>query len=147
MGILKDFDCSRVAREKTVEGTSDYNLVRPGMAYDGVCRKAGCRANGHMVVCNRGTGNHLVNDDITMNRIVCPICSMPFEMREIILYQCRADVTVHAREEQTSTLVAQGDEIVKIGSRVGAPIFESCLVTINTSALGITKSGKGCVVM
>ena len=141
MGVLKDFDCSKVAKEQATLGEGDYNIIKPGMSYCGFCTKHDCRAFRKNVVVNRGKGNHLVNDDIISGLLKCPACATAFELSYVALYQCKATVTVHLQQEEKSEFVAEKSEIVKLGSKVGANVFEGGLLTIDV------KTSTDCVVM
>ena len=131
MGVLKDFDCSKVKRDQAVEGDSEFTLIRPGMSYCGFCPNRQCRVGNTNVVLNRGPGNHLVNDDIVSGVIRCPACHSPFELQYIALFQCSATVTAHLAQEEKSTFKAEGNEIVKLGARAGAPVFQNGLLTVD----------------
>jgi uncharacterized protein (UPF0212 family) len=142
MGVLKDFDCSKVDKEQAVDGGDcDYNIIKPGMSYCGFCTKNVCRAFRKNIVVNRGKGNHLVNDDVMSGVLKCPACATPFELKYVALYQCKATMTVHLQQEETTAFVAEKNEIVKLGSKVGANVFEGGLLTIDV------KVDKECVVM
>lgn len=124
MGLLKQFDTSVRRRDTVVEGNTPYNIIQPGLSYSGVCRNPKCSpAKGKTVICNRGFGNFLVNDDISLNTIICPMCSSPFELESIGLFQCRAECIIHAHQEQRELFVAKGLEIVKIGKKADSKAF------------------------
>jgi hypothetical protein len=115
MGVLKNFDTSTVRRELATTGDTDYNVVTPGLSYCGYCAHPHCRARTHLVVVNRGIGDHLVNDDIMSEVIKCPVCAKAVALEHISLYQCKATVTIHSHAEETSNFEATGSEIVKLG--------------------------------
>lgn len=117
MGVLKSFDCSVVDRAQAMTGTDSYNVIKPGMSYGAFCKSAGCRAQNHLVVVNRGPGSHLINDDIMSGALKCPVCSKEVELAHVMLYQCTATVTVHKQQEERSTFTAKNSEIVKVGVR------------------------------
>lgn len=142
MGVLKDFDCSKVNRDTTVEGTTAWRIIRPGLAYCGYCRNRTCPAGNQNVVCNRGPGIHVVNDDLVSGVVKCPSCSSPVEMEYISIFQCTAVVTILSQEEQRTELKATGEEIVKIGRRAGLPMFDNSLMTIEAKA----SRSRDCVV-
>lgn len=144
MGVLKDFNTSKVSHSKAVDGVSKYSVVQPGMAYRGSCRSRGCPGNGHLVICNRGLGNHLINDDIVSEIPKCPCCKAVFVVEDVLLFQCKATVRVHAQTEEISSLVARGDDIVVIGQRTKdeALFSNQRLVTIEA-----TGSSTDCCVM
>ena len=94
MGLLKDFDCNTVKHDKAVEGREKHRIIEPGLSYYGVCKNKACEAHDKTVVCNRGFGCHLVNDDIASGVVVCPCCRQPFTMQHVSLFECKATVTV-----------------------------------------------------
>eukprot|EP00755_Sulcionema_specki_P025758 Sspe_Gene.84031::Locus_55162_Transcript_1_1_Confidence_1.000_Length_616::g.84031::m.84031 len=143
MGVLKDFDCSKVQHSKTVEGTTDYNIINPGVSYSGFCGNDKCVAYKKGVVCNRGYGSHLVNDDIMSGQVKCPKCSMEFPMRHVCLYRCKATVTILDHEEQQESYVVKGDDIVKLGSKKDEKINPHALMSIEATS----TSRPDCAVM
>lgn len=131
MGVLKDFDCKAVKKDRAVEGNHPWSLIQPGLAYCGLCRTNNCPAFKHVVVANRGRGDHLVNDDIISGAVRCPSCATPFQLEFIALYQCKAVVTLHAQVEETASYEASGDDLIKLGTRAGqGPVFEGALLSI-----------------
>lgn len=131
MGILKDFDCSTIQKDQAVDGVHKYNIIEPGLSYCGCCRNKSCEAFRKLVVCNRGAGTHVVNDDLVSGIVKCPLCQSAVEMDYVALYRCSATVTVLSQNEETMVLRARGSEIVKLGKRVGGPVFESALLTVD----------------
>jgi hypothetical protein len=141
MGVLKDFDCSKVSKDQAIEGKDDFCTIQRGLSYCGHCPNSKCRAFRKLVVLNRGPGHHLVNDDIVSGIVRCPACQSPFEMKFLGLYQCKAVVTVHLREEQKTTFEAKGSEIVKLGCRnEGSAMFENGLLSVEA------KLDSGCCI-
>lgn len=131
MGLLKDFDCSNVKREQATAGNEAYNVIRPGMSYVGICRNPNCKeAFQKTVVCNKGGGQHLVNDDLVNNVITCPMCKQPILFQHISLFRCKADVIVHSHNEEVTPFEAKGDEIIKIGKKVGGEAFDHYLMSV-----------------
>lgn len=142
MGALKDLDLSRVNKEKTVAGSSPYNTIRPGMAYAGICKTPSCIGSGQLVLNNRGHGSHLVNDDLMMGAVRCPCCNAPFELEFIALFECTAVITHHRAQEEHQTLIAKGDDLIKLGCKANAfTAVENGLLTIES------KSNDKCSIM
>ncbi|CUG88745.1 Hypothetical protein, putative [Bodo saltans] len=149
MGVLKDFNTSTVSHSKAVSGVSKFSIVQPGMAYRGTCRTRGCEGHGHSVICNRGHGNHLINDDIVNDIPKCPCCQAVFTVEDVLLFMCNAKVTVHTQTEEVSSLMARGDDIVVLGQRTKneALFSNQRLVTIDTTGVGRGGGGGGCSIM
>ena len=143
MGVLKDFDCTVIRKDQAVEvGSEKYNIINPGLSYLGICRERGCEALGRSVVCNRGHGSHLVNEDIMMENVKCPCCRKPFVMETIALFCCTATVVAHHQQEETTAVEAKGMEIVKFGAKNSQKLnLQGVLVTVTTKAHG---TGSGC---
>jgi hypothetical protein len=146
MGVLKDFNTSTVSHSKAVSGASSYSMVQPGMSYRGVCRTRGCEGSSHSVICNRGHGNHLINDDIMNDVPKCPCCRVVFSVDDVLLFMCNAKVTVHTQTEEVTSLIARGDDIVVLGQRTkNEALFSSQrLVTIDATSAG---GSSGCSIM
>eukprot|EP01062_Namystynia_karyoxenos_P023058 TRINITY_DN18874_c3_g1_i3.p2 TRINITY_DN18874_c3_g1~~TRINITY_DN18874_c3_g1_i3.p2 ORF type:complete len:147 (+),score=59.71 TRINITY_DN18874_c3_g1_i3:171-611(+) len=145
MGVLKDFDVNKVERSTVVDAQTDYNIIRSGCSYAGFCGNASCPANKKYVVCNRGYGSFLVNDDVMSAVPKCPRCKSTFELRNVCLFQCRATVTIHDHQEQTATYKVQGEEVVKLGSKMDLKINPHALMSIETKPL--SAGGRGdCVI-
>lgn len=141
--MLKSFDCSVVERTKAVAGTNDHCLIQPGMSYSGVCRQPGCSVRNQLVVCNRGGGHHLVNDDIITERLKCPLCRKSFDLQHIMLFACDATVVVHSTPEERTQFSAKGDDVVKIGVPVGTRLSENGGYLLSVDC----KTSSGCAVM
>ncbi|KAJ9443714.1 hypothetical protein DIPPA_15547 [Diplonema papillatum] len=142
MGVLKDFDCNTVKNEKTVVATdNDFRIVRSGLSYSGVCKNDQCTAKGQGVVCNRGHGTFVVNDDIMSGLVKCPKCGHDFEMQAVNLYQCDAVVKVLDHTEEVQTYKPRHDDIVKLGSRKTLTIQPQALLCIDV------RQPKQCAVM
>lgn len=142
MGVLKDFDCSNIQHETAGRDPSSYNVIRAGMSYSGYCRNPNCKDGFQkMVVCNRGHGHHLINDDILNDVIKCPCCSKKVNLDHISLFRCKAKMIVHSTEDEEQKFEATGDQIVKIGSKVGEAAFENYLMSIIVE----TPKSEGCV--
>ena len=143
MGLLKDFDCSNVQHDMAGHDPSSHNVIRTGMSYSGYCRNPTCKEGFQkMVVCNRGVGHHLINDDIMNEVIKCPCCSKKITLDHISLFRCKAKMLVHSSEEEEQTFHATGDEIIKIGSKVGDAVFENYLMSIIVE----TPKADGCII-
>uniref|UniRef100_A0A7S4C774 Uncharacterized protein n=1 Tax=Eutreptiella gymnastica TaxID=73025 RepID=A0A7S4C774_9EUGL len=139
----KGISLDHVHRGEAHEGDTDWTIVRPGLNYVGFCKNQSCPVKNHSVVCNRGHGSHLVNDDVTNDVPKCPKCSTAFALSEICLYQCRAKVVVHGHDSTTDRYEAKGSETIMLGSG-GQPkgakeVRRSgeCLVEITTKAVGL----------
>ena len=137
MGVLKDFDCTKIRRDQAVEvGNEKHNIIRPGLSYLGICRQHGCPALGCSVVCNRGHGDHLVNDDIMTEVVKCPLCQKPFVLETIALFQCTGAITAHHQQEESTAVEAKGMEIVKFGARNSAKFnVQGVLISVKTKSL------------
>lgn len=138
MGVLKDFNTTTVQREQAVDDTTTrYNIIRPGVSYSGFCTRQGCEGYRKQVICNRGIGSHLVNDDIMNNVPSCPCCRSEITIECINVFRCKAVVTVHDQVEEKCHLVATGNEIVKLGQRSADHVVFSTnrLVTVDASEL------------
>ena len=133
MGVLKGVDCSKVKRVKTHESTGGPNVVRCGVSYKGRCASKDCSAVGGDVVCNRGKGCFVVNDDVMSEKVLCPACQRPFELVNICLYQCKAKVTIVGHDDQSEDYEASGDDVVLLGGPVAPKNFQpGALVTVET---------------
>ena len=133
MGVLKDFDCKTVKKSQVVEGKHKWALINSGLSYCGFCKNNRCEAFNHNVVCNRGHGDHLVNDDLMTGAVRCPACNTQFQLEYVALFNCKATATLHTQQEEVTEYEAKGDEIVKLGTRAGnAPVFEGALLSIKT---------------
>eukprot|EP01065_Artemidia_motanka_P014699 TRINITY_DN1853_c4_g1_i1.p1 TRINITY_DN1853_c4_g1~~TRINITY_DN1853_c4_g1_i1.p1 ORF type:complete len:171 (+),score=57.63 TRINITY_DN1853_c4_g1_i1:77-514(+) len=144
MGVLKDFDVNKIERAQVVDAQTDYNVIREGCSYAGHCENAECAAHKKYVVCNRGFGNHLVNDDVMCGVPVCPRCRKPFNLRNVCLFRCQAKVTIHDHQEQVASYRVTGEEVMKLGAKMDMKINPHALMSIEAKSLG---RGKGeCVV-
>ena len=144
MGVLKDFNTSKVSHTKAVDGKNKFSMIQPGVAYRGTCLTRGCEAYQKSTVCNRGMGNHLVNDDIVSDVPRCPSCSATFVVQDILLFQCRATITVHDQTEERTQMIARDDDVVLIGQRTTQQDFFSSQRLVTVEAIG---HQKGCTVM
>ena len=152
MGVLKGFDASSVKREKAVVGNDRHNIVRPGLNYMGVCRNTSCQAVGKAVVCHRGAGTFLVNDDVMSQVNVCPLCRKHFELETLVLNQCRATATVLRHNEERAQYEARGsDELLLIAATKSStgvtalPLQSDALLTMKIDL--IKRDGGNCTVM
>ena len=144
MGVLKNFDCSTLQRDQAImDGATPYNVIHDGLSYGGHCLNKACVAFHKSVICNRGAGCHLINDDIVMGVVQCPCCRQPFDMENINLFRCTATVTIHSQQEETSEFHASGMEIVKIGKKLNHDAFQSFLMTVNVKQ---TSNRKECLI-
>ena len=136
MGVLKNFDCS--THKKDYVGTSggDWTIIHPGLSYCGTCKQRDCAACHQNVVMFRGgSGTFVVNDDIsTGESLRCPMCRSAVPLAYVALFRCRAAVTVLRHEEESTELVAKGDEIIKINSEGQNQINTEALVTIKVKS-------------
>jgi len=132
-----------VRRTAAVQAVNDFSAVAPGLNYLGRCQNAACPAHKKSVARQRGMGSSVVNDDVSSDVLKCPKCHTPFELTEIALYQCTATVIVHSHDSTTTTHVAEGNEVVRLGSNGKAPGSDplprtsgDCLVEIVTRRSG-----------
>lgn len=142
MGVLKDFDTSVVEHDKAVtDVTTRYNIIREGLSYSGCCTTSSCEGYRKNVICCRGFGNHLVNDDIVCGVPVCPCCKKDFVVETIMLYRCQATITVHGQQEESSAMLARGNDIVKLGQRNAKDgvLQSQRLVTVTAKPLNDSK--------
>lgn len=144
MGVLKNFDVAAVRREQAAIGREDFNCVRPGLNYSGICKNSKCVAFQHVVVAPRGFGEYIVNDDIVCGQCVCPGCSQSFDMAQLVLYQCRATARLLSQTENAADYVADRDgEFIILGSQQkgNSMLTPDALLTVVTR-----KLSSGCVV-
>uniref|UniRef100_A0A7S1J3Y5 Uncharacterized protein n=1 Tax=Eutreptiella gymnastica TaxID=73025 RepID=A0A7S1J3Y5_9EUGL len=113
----KGLNLNSVSRTEAIEGDTDYMIVEPGLNYLGFCKGEKCVASNKSVVCRRGHGSHMVNEDVTHDKVLCPKCHLPFEVAEIALYRCKAKVTIHDHQSTTDAYECKGKEVVKLGAR------------------------------
>eukprot|EP01013_Petalomonas_cantuscygni_P017916 TRINITY_DN351_c0_g1_i1.p1 TRINITY_DN351_c0_g1~~TRINITY_DN351_c0_g1_i1.p1 ORF type:complete len:173 (-),score=10.79 TRINITY_DN351_c0_g1_i1:482-958(-) len=158
MGVLKQLDLDGVQRERATDATDDWNVLRSGLNYVGFCRNKNCpvnsggaaaasaapRATGVTVTCNRRMGSSIVNDDVMTQRVVCPKCRSVFEIEHIVLFNCKATVSILDTTPSEDHYAPQGDEVVKLGARGESdqrrPGYD-CLVEITT------KPHQACAIM
>lgn len=145
MGVLKDFDCARLERTTVTAARTEHNVIRPGLAYIGTCTSTtNCTARGQQVVCNKGHGSHLVNDDIITGTVRCPSCNAPFEMQKVAIYQAKAVFELHGHTSVRDEVTVVGEEVLLIGQRLKQAVNNNLLMTVTTSAVGGSK--KECVI-
>eukprot|EP00754_Rhynchopus_humris_P038653 Rhum_TRINITY_DN21268_c0_g1::Rhum_TRINITY_DN21268_c0_g1_i1::g.173581::m.173581 len=133
MGVLKDVDCKQVSNSKTVMSGNEHAVVHSGVAYSGRCANKECKAYNGTVVCNRGRGCFVVNEDIMAGLVKCPACSLPFELVHVCLYQCKARVTIVDHDEQSQDYNPSGDNVVLLGGQQQKGLIKpNALLTVQT---------------
>eukprot|EP00760_Papus_ankaliazontas_P038428 PhM_4_TR9130/c0_g2_i2/m.7560 len=146
MGVLKNFDCATMSHTTVTNGAEDFKTILPGLSYLGMCTSEGCRARGQRVVCNRGMGDHLVNDDIVSGVILCPACRGPVEMQTIALFRTDGRFVLHDHSTSEETLRVHGDEVVMLGQQAAGGGSSSLLLTIHARELNARGSKKDCLI-
>lgn len=136
MGLLKGVDCTKLQRSTALEAETDYNVIRVGVSYSGFCNTSGCRAFRKSIVCNRGLGDHIVNDDMAMGIVTCPVCRARVELRAINIFDSNASISVQHDEGETVQFVtAKGDEIISITMQKDQTSTRSPLLVISATAI------------
>jgi hypothetical protein len=150
MGVLKDFDVSKLRRETAVIGNEPHNVVIPGLNYMGFCHTPNCTVRNKCVVAQRGAGQFIINDDIVSGRTACPMCRQQFDLEALVLYQCKAKATLLRHVEETSEYSTSGQELLVIGAKKTAgnataplPLQSDALLTFTVS----TQRADTCSVM
>jgi len=104
-----------------------YSVSGEGLYYGGFCGNANCSAgkNEEKILCYRGIGQFMPNEDDIDDIIKCPGCHVKFEPAEFIVYQCKCTIRYATKNDKkaiTMVKIARDNQYWRLGQKKGVPV-------------------------
>ncbi|KAL9644450.1 hypothetical protein ABK040_016577 [Willaertia magna] len=127
---------------KTKDPNYQFQLIFPGVNYQGKCNNSACKCNGKEVSFSARFGADKTvrpNEDLNNHLIKCPSCNVEFNAERIVLYKTKGTLSYCLGTDKRDLIIDQTDsKILMLGVK---SVRRASTFTIKIDFVGVNPQG------